>query len=340
VASLKKFVIALLVLLAILLVVAFLLPRRVHVERSVTVGAPPSTVFTLVNSFKRFNEWSPWAEKDPKASYTFSGPRAGVGAKMAWVGDPKTVGSGSQEIVESRAHTLVRNRLEFAGEGPSDATMTLQPEGTSTKVTWALDTDLGWNPVARYFGLFFDRMVGPDYERGLANLKGLSEKMPKVDLTGLSADIVEVKSLPIAFVTATSGSDEQAIATAIGGSFSQVKLFMSQNGLTQAGAPLTINTRWSEGGYTFDAGIPVDRLPSEPVPAESTVKIKGTYAGLAAKAVHKGAFGGMRRTYEQLYAWIAINGYMPAGDPWDEYVTDPGRVSASELVTNVYVPVK
>jgi effector-binding domain-containing protein/uncharacterized protein YndB with AHSA1/START domain len=336
----KKVAITILVLLAVLVVASFFLPRRVHVERSITIGAPPSTVFTLVNSFKRFNEWSPWLEKDPKATYTYSGPRTGVGAKVAWVGDPKTVGTGSQEIVESRPYTLVRNRLEFAGEGPSEATMTLQPEGTSTRTTWALDTDLGWNPVARYFGLFFDRMVGPDFEKGLANLKALSEKSPKVDLTGLAAEVVEVKSLPIAFVTATSGTDEQAIAAAIGGSFSQVKLFMSQNGLTQAGAPITINTRWGEGAYTFDAGIPIDRLPGEPVPAESTVKIKGTYAGLAAKAVHRGAYTGMRRTYEQLYAWVAINGYAPAGDPWDEYASDPGRVAESELVTNVYVPIR
>jgi effector-binding domain-containing protein len=130
------------------------------------------------------------------------------------------------------------------------------------------------------------------------------------------------------------------MVTAIGGSFSQVKLFMSQSGLTQAGPPITINTKWSEGAYAFDAGIPIDRLPSEPVPAESTVKIKGTYAGLAARAVHRGAYSGMSRTYEQLYAWITINGYTPAGDPWDEYTSDPGRVSEAELVTNVYVPVR
>jgi len=337
---LKKIAIVSLVLLAVLVVASFFLPRRVHVERSATIGAPPSTVFTLVNSFKRFNEWSPWVEKDPKATYSFSGPRAGVGAKISWVGDPKTVGSGSQEIVESQPHSLVRNRLEFAGEGPSDATMTLQAEGTSTKATWALDTDLGWNPVSRYFGLFFDRMIGPDFEKGLVNLKALAEKLPKVDLTGLSAEVVEVKSVPIAFVSATSGSDAQGMVTAIGGSFSQVKLFMSQSGLTQAGPPITINTKWSEGVYAFDAGIPIDRLPSEPVPAESTVKIKGTYAGLATRAVHRGAYSGMSRTYEQLYAWITINGYTPAGDPWDEYTSDPGRVSEAELVTNVYVPVR
>jgi len=337
---LKKIAIVILALLVLLIVASFFLPRRIHVERSATIGAPPSTVFTLVNSFKRFNEWSPWVEKDPKATYTYSGPGAGVGAKIAWVGDPNTVGTGSQEIVESRPHTLVRNRLEFTGEGPSDATMTLQAEGTSTKATWALDTDLGWNPVSRYFGLFFDRMIGPDFEKGLVNLKALAEKQPKVDLTGLSAEVVEVKSVPIAFVSATSAADPQGMATAIGGSLSQVKLFMSQSGLTQAGPPITINTKWGDGSYAFDAGIPIDRLPGEPVPGDSPVKIKGTYAGLAARAVHRGAYGSMPRTYEQLYAWVAINGYTPAGDPWDEYTTDPARVSESELVTNVYLPIR
>lgn len=153
----------------------FLLPDKVHVERSTVINAEAARVFPYVNNYRRFNEWSPWAERDPNAEYTFSGPEAGAGAKMSWKSELDEVGSGSQEIVESIENRKVATALDFGEMGTADAAFLLEPEGTGTKVTWVLDSELPPNPVARWMGLALDGLIGKDYEEGLARLKAKVE---------------------------------------------------------------------------------------------------------------------------------------------------------------------
>lgn len=172
---LKKVLLGFGVLLLLLIAVAYALPRQIHVERSTTIAAPAPVVFTFVNGFQRFKAWSPWAKKDPDAKYTFEGPQAGVGAKMSWSGN-EDVGEGSQTVVEMVQDKRVKTQLDFGEHGTATAYFDLAPDGAGTKVTWGLDTDLGMNPIARWFGLFFDGMIGPDYEQGLAALKAAAEQ--------------------------------------------------------------------------------------------------------------------------------------------------------------------
>lgn len=158
--------------------VGLMLPRHVHVERSITINAPRAAVFGIVNGYALFAKWSPWAPLDPNAKYTYEGPAEGVGARLIWEGDPATLGSGSQTITESRTGEMVKTAIDF-GQGRAVGTMTLVDNGAGTRVTWGLDTDLGMNPVSRYFGLAFDQMIGGDFERGLAGLKTLAESGQK-----------------------------------------------------------------------------------------------------------------------------------------------------------------
>lgn len=174
----KKILMALVGLVAVLVVVGLILPASTHVERETTIAASPEQVFGMVNDFQNFNRWSPWAERDPKTKYTFEGPSSGVGAKMSWASDHPNVGSGSQEIIESKPHTLVRTALDFGDQGQAVAFFKIEPAGEGTKVTWGFDTDAGYNLIGRYFGLILDGMLGPDYERGLANLKRVTESQP------------------------------------------------------------------------------------------------------------------------------------------------------------------
>lgn len=174
----KNTLIGLVVLAVALAAIGFLLPRVVTVERSTVIAAPAEKVFGYVNSLRRANEWSPWAERDPEMKLTFDGPDEGVGAKMAWTSDNPDVGTGSQEIVESVPYERVRVALDFGDMGDGNAGFALTPEGDGTKVVWDFRTDLGSNPVARYFGLMFDRWIGADYEKGLAKLKALVESQP------------------------------------------------------------------------------------------------------------------------------------------------------------------
>lgn len=176
------------VLVVALVGIGFLLSEHAHVERGVTINAPPATVFALVNSFTQFEKWSPWADKDPAMKVERSGPDIGVGAKYVWSGNAE-VGTGSQEIVSSTPNSQVKVKLTFGGfGGASEAIYTIVPEGAGSKITWAIDSHLGGNPINRYFGLFMDKMVGPDYVKGLARLKTLAESLPKSDASELKVE--------------------------------------------------------------------------------------------------------------------------------------------------------
>ncbi len=176
---LRKILSGLFGLAAALIAGAYLLPRHVHVEREILVERPPAVVFPLVNSLHRFNEWSPWSMLDPAMKVTIDGPESGVGAHMTWSGNDK-VGTGSESITESVAWQRVGTALDFGSQGPAQAAFLLTPSGSGTRVVWTLEIDLGFSPAGRYFGLFMDRMIGPDYERGLRRLKIAAEAAPAI----------------------------------------------------------------------------------------------------------------------------------------------------------------
>lgn len=173
--ALKRLIFGVFLLALVMAAVAFALPRHVSVERSTVINAPESDVFAYVNNLHKFNEWSPWAARDPEAHYVFSGPDEGVGARMEWDSDHPDVGKGTQEIVESDTNKSVVVALDFGLKGAASASYTLSPAGAGTRITWGLNTDVGNNPLTRWMGLMLDRWIGADYEEGLANLKKIVE---------------------------------------------------------------------------------------------------------------------------------------------------------------------
>jgi uncharacterized protein YndB with AHSA1/START domain len=153
----------------------WLLPRHARVERTITINAPIETVFAEVNDLGSFRQWSPWTDRDPSMHVVAGSPSLGRGARLVWDGDPVGVGSGTLEISESRPSDLVRIKMDFGPQGSATMAFQLAQEQGGTRATWTFDMDLGFNPVGRYFGPFFDKELGPDFERGLRQLKRLCE---------------------------------------------------------------------------------------------------------------------------------------------------------------------
>jgi uncharacterized protein YndB with AHSA1/START domain len=171
----KGLVITISVIVGLVVGGALFLPESAHIERTTRIEASPAQLYALTSGYARFNEWSPWAGLDPATKYTYEGPATGVGAKMSWSSGMRQVGAGKQEIVAVEPDKLVRTALEFGEGGPATAEMRFVPDGTGTQVTWTLDSTMSPLPF-RWLGLFLDKIVGPDYERGLAQLKALAER--------------------------------------------------------------------------------------------------------------------------------------------------------------------
>ncbi len=176
----KKILLGLVVIVVILVVVIALQSSTYHVERTATINAPPAVVFAQVNDFHKWNAWSPWAKLDPAMKQTFEGAPAGNGAVYTWSGN-KEVGEGRMLITESHPSDLVKIKLDFLRPfaASSNTVFSFRPEGNETKVTWAIDGDK--NFIAKAFHLFMniDKMVGGDFEKGLAQMKSVAESAPK-----------------------------------------------------------------------------------------------------------------------------------------------------------------
>lgn len=176
----KKLLLGVIVLLAILVVWIAMQPAAFRVTRSAEIGAPAARVFEYLNDFHRWEEWSPWAKLDPAMKTTFEGPASGAGAIYTWSGDSK-VGKGRMTLVQSQSNEVVGIQLEFL-EPISAVNATefrLKSEGDRTTVVWTMD---GTNNFAgKAFSLFMnmDKMVGGDFERGLAQLRTVAEAKAK-----------------------------------------------------------------------------------------------------------------------------------------------------------------
>lgn len=174
---LKKILLALVVLVGGFAVYVATLPPTYSLARSTVIAAPADAVFGHINDLRKWDAWSPWAKKDPNAKVTFSGPPAGKGAVFQWAGN-SDVGEGSMTVVDSKPSEAVAIRLAFVKPfpGESDVAFALKPEGTGTRVTWTLSGQQSF--VERAFCTLMggmERIIGPDYEKGLASLKAVAE---------------------------------------------------------------------------------------------------------------------------------------------------------------------
>jgi len=172
---LKKTVIVLAVIVVIFLGVGFFLPSEFKVERSIVVKAPAEEIYQHIVDLKQWKEWGVWFERDPQMTVVYSGPQSAVGMTSSWQSELE--GSGEMKIVALIPNQNVTYSLHFPDfDMGSTGELQLAESGMTTTVTWVDYGDVGANPINHYFALLMDSMIGPDFEKGLANLKILVEQ--------------------------------------------------------------------------------------------------------------------------------------------------------------------
>ncbi|HEY7688092.1 MAG TPA: SRPBCC family protein [Dongiaceae bacterium] len=168
--------IAIAVIIVALVVVVALQPAAFRVERSIAIAAPPAAVFAQVNDYRNWRPWSPYEKLDPDMKRSYEGPSAGTGAIYSWAGN-KNAGEGRATIIESRPGERIRIKLEFKKpfEATNTAEFTFKPEGDRTLVTWSLAGERNFFFKAVHLFMNVDKMVGGQFDEGLAALKAVAE---------------------------------------------------------------------------------------------------------------------------------------------------------------------
>ncbi len=158
-----------------IVVTGVFLPSHFAVERSTRIEAPADRIYDFVVEPRQWKRWSVWAQRDPQMHMAYAGPPFGRGAKWSW--ESRKEGSGAMELTQVEPNRRIEYALYFPDFNlRSVGEFRLQPDGAGTNVIWIHSGEVGGNPLKHYLAISMDRMVGPDFERGLANLKALAEK--------------------------------------------------------------------------------------------------------------------------------------------------------------------
>ncbi|KAA9346161.1 SRPBCC family protein [Adhaeribacter soli] len=331
---LKKLGLGFLGLLTLLIAVSFLLPGKVRVERSLVMKASAATTFEQVNTLKNWEKWSPWHQMDPNMKITYEGPEAGTGAKYSWVGEE--MGTGSLTIAGSQPHQAIKTALNFGNMGTSFAEYKFETVGEGTKVTWAMESDTKdmpwqWYVPSKYMNLFMEDMLAADFDKGLANLKEVVEKLPVAP-----AYKVEEKNIPATHVlTIKATCSQNDLSQKLGELYSEIAAYMQKNKLDFAGQPFAIYHKYDPAAIELEAGIPVNK----PGNSAGRIQARERKAGPVAMIAHYGKYEDSYNAHMHMDSWLTQNKKTAIGAPWEVYVTDPAKEKDPEKwLTEVYYP--
>lgn len=175
----KKIGIGAAAFIVLLLIVIVTRPDTYHVERSATISAAPEVVYAQVADFRKWEPWSPWAKLDPKMKTTFEGTAGTVGSTYAWDGNDD-VGAGKMTVLAIDPNKRVDMELHFIRpfEDTAKNGFTFEGTGKETKVTWYMDGKNNFMSKAMCLVMDMDKMIGKDFEKGLAAMKTVAESAP------------------------------------------------------------------------------------------------------------------------------------------------------------------
>ncbi len=328
-----KIVLWLLIIVAVLVIIAYLLPRQYKVERSITIGADKTLVYDLTCNLKKWDLWTPWTnDMDTTALFELSGNDCEVGTIWKWNGE--ILGNGELIVTEAVPGSFFAYDLTFdEGKYVSKGSFTYDEVNDSVLVIWADQGDLGFNPLNRYTGLFMDKMMGPDFEKGLLKLKEVAEERhgwPPITETYLEDQIVLV---------IRDSAGPETYGQVMGRGYGELMKFIKMQRLAPKGHPFAIYVSWDSVTQfsVFDMGIAVEyadggkgRIRAEEIPAQKVVM-----------ADYFGPYDQTAHVYYALEKYISQGGLEITGNPWEIYVTDPmNEPDTAKWNTQILFPVK
>ncbi|HEV7230280.1 MAG TPA: SRPBCC family protein [Bacteroidia bacterium] len=342
---LKKIVIVVLSLILLLVVASLFMPRNAYVERSRLIKAPSDIVFNQVNILKNWEKWSPWHRLDPHMQMTYSGPEAGAGAAYAWKSTQKNVGNGKLTVNSSNTDSILTT-IEFEGKGNSDAGFRFKKEGNDTRVTWFMKFDMGMSPIAKIFGLMMDKMIGPDFEKGLNSLDSVSVAAMKnppgqAEYSKLSGKTYKVETTVVEamqIMSAKGTCTPDQIGPTLGKLYGEIGAAMRKQKIKQAGPVMAIYNVYTPEKVELEAAVPCSAKGK----ADGNVIAREMPKSNVLMVDYYGPYDiGMKAAHDQIHEYAKAQGKEISGAPWEVYVSDPmTEKDPSKLLTKIYYPVK
>ncbi|MDP1725837.1 MAG: SRPBCC family protein [Bacteroidota bacterium] len=335
---LKIILITIVSITLLLLIISFFLPSKFHTQRSLVMKAKPEQVYKLVNNFRNWDLWGPWNKMDTTALKSYNDITEGTGAAYSWKSKVDEVGEGTLTIIEAVTNQKIRTEMQYKGMGYSYSDIIIEPGDSGIKVTWSMDTEgkgipVLMKPLWKMMCLMMDRFVGPNYEKGLKNIKEIVENEPIQTIAGFESEIKEWPAFYYVGIREKLKGAEisQKFGTYIGLLMAEMK----KQGVEQAGNPFSINYSASGDLFDIEICIPV----KQPIVENAQIKPGSKLATQALVIQYYGDYMNIGKVYGPGFEYLAKNNLNASGAPMEFYVTDPIiEKDTAKWLTEVVLP--
>ena len=315
-------------------------PSTYNISRSAEINAPSAVVHHYVDDYTKWPEWSPWLEQEPDAEIVYGDKTAGVGAYYSWKGEVLGEGNIETMYVSNDSINQVINFIK-PYKSTSGVYWNIEAHENTTKVTWGMKGEMGFmNKAFVTFGGGMDKMLGPDYERGLKKLDSVVvDGMKKYTVTDNGP--VDHGGGYYLYMTTSCRQDETGQKMAA--MFPEIKAFMETNNLAMAGMPFALYEKWDEeaGTTIFSACLPVkEKIVT---PAGSNVLCGYITPQKYYKTTLKGDYINLKEAWPKAMEYISAAGYegVEGISPFEVYVNDPMEYpNPADWTTEIYIAIQ
>lgn len=315
---------------AIFLLAPIFMPSTFKVQKELVIAASPELVFDQINNFKKWENWSPWLQRDSTITNTYSGTESGAGSKMTWKSNKS--GEGGMEIIASERPASIITKVNIGGYSEFNGTFTLTAVDSGTKVVWVNSGNSGY--LGRWFHLLADKAIGDDLQQGLINLSNYIKTIPMNLPYRLSElEMSETNEFNIYYVTDSCPLNQLVEKQAH--CYKELNDFMLKNKIESLGAPIMFYRTWSPQKVVFEAAVPVQNLK---VAVIGNIKSRVEKATQAVSVSYFGEYGYIPYAYNAVIDSIAAYGYAFTGPIFEVYVSNP--TADAEKETKLFFPVK
>lgn len=335
---LKKVFLGVLTLILLLGIGSLFISNIHHIERSTYINASPKVIFRELNTLKQWEKWNTWLKLDTTMKISYNDIPSGTGARLQWTSANQNVGNGTLTITKSIPEQLVEVELNFDGKGKGLNGFKIEPAGDSTKLTTYFTSEMGWNPVLKYFSLMTKNAVIEMTDNGLKSIKDYIEQMMLSATPESTIDLVEIKeSVPYLSVHAIAA--KPSISKEIEQCYSQIQEEIKKQNLevSKSIAPFAIYYKAENDTFEFDACIATSSAGKSNSKFISSELKSGRYI----MSRYFGPYENTTTTHLAIKAYAQDNNLTVSGPPIEVYVTDPTvEKNTSKWETDIYYPIQ
>lgn len=307
---------------------------KYHVERSILIDAPESTVKPLIQDFSHWNSWSPWTVAEPDCPVDIKGEPATPGHSMKW--DGQIIGSGQNVLASMDDHTLNYDLAFFKPfKSQAKTAFHLQKKDGGTEVTWTMDSQM---PFFMFFMVpMMKTMIGMDYDRGLRMLKEVAEE-GQVKASTTNQGLVDLDGFSYVGLQRTVSIGE--IGEKMQQDFDTLteELVHKHDLKPDQWVSLYPKISMKKGEMTYVAAISDEGLSEASLPPQY---VRGSVTPARALEVkHDGPYDFIGNAWSMGMMYLRAKKIKQAGVPFEKYWNHPKDVAPAELETSIYFPVK